>query len=368
MNWTNLISLGVIGIPATCYGIYVKWRYELYREYEEGISSRGVLPNEFIKGLSAKEETIEAEDRRDLLINYPEKTIKVKVESNSSIEDVKSKITSRFDIPKDQILLVFDGKQLANHDKISDYNCRGLLLMETKCFGNEQYDIICYDHYDNIIKSYKNYKQPWHSYMSIGDSTQADCISTLEGKVFLRKGDLIEFQNKLNCYSQWVIYVGNMQVVYVQPCKSNAVTIGNLQEVWKKRRWRVNNSLDEVVPVFDEDEIVRRAMEKLGEENPKFRSLNRLGTGNPLIHALIDHPWLNNSTYSYSECFCHWIRCNVPISSQMLIFDQLLKRLVGGSIIFSISSGIICGSSIPWSIAYSIISGLFLANFLMYKF
>ena len=71
--------------------------------------------------------------------------------------------------------------------------------------------------------------------MSTADSTEADCIKIPQGKVFLKKGDLIEFKNSYY-YPQWAVYIGNMKVAYAEPSKNNAVMITNLQEVRGNRR------------------------------------------------------------------------------------------------------------------------------------
>ncbi|KAK2702850.1 hypothetical protein QYM36_018561, partial [Artemia franciscana] len=365
MSWFKIISFGVIGTTTAFIGMLVKWRIESHREYEKGISLRGVKSIEYIKGLTyhprknseinplneaqnadaptskkhveikkeievdvcivtdknedndtfskicgsiipAEEETIEAEDCRDVrlssanvdsdkqevFINCIEKTIIVEVESNASINNVKLKIELQLGIPKDDILLVFDGKQLDNDEKISDSNCRDILLIDTTCFHTPYYDILCYNYFDDIITSYKNNKQLWHRHMKIADSTKADCIITEHGEVFLRKGDLIEFDHYLN-YSEWVIYIGNMQVVYVNSSKNDTVMIGNVQEVRGNRRWRINNSLDDVFPAFHEDQIVTRAKKKLDVKNPNLRSFNTLELNNPLMAILtsldLDH-------------------------------------------------------------------------------
>jgi len=99
---------------------------------------------------------------------------------------------------------------------------------------------------------------------------------------------------------------------YTEKRNNKKVMIGSLREVEGKHRWRVNSSLDEIRPAFYEDTTVRRALEELGKENPKFISL--------LAPTWLN--WITGLTYSNSECFCHWVRNGAPISSQVLILKK----------------------------------------------
>jgi len=67
-----------------------------------------------------------------------------------------------------------------------------------------------------------------------------------------------------------------MQVVPAQPTNkyplrkwledSNSVYIGDLKEVRKNSRWKVNNFLDKNYPPFAPDEIVERAIDELKKD------------------------------------------------------------------------------------------------------
>ncbi|KAK2715789.1 hypothetical protein QYM36_010382 [Artemia franciscana] len=254
-------------------------------------------------------------DKHKLFIKYYTKIITVEVEPNAIIENVKTEIQVQLGKPKDEMLIVYNGKQLENDDTISNSNCQDLFLIT-----------IDSDLCSNFLQLLVN---TWYQDMSIANSTEPNCVETSQGKVFLRKGDLIEIERRRSDQGkrmyQWVVYMGHMEVAYAEPSNNNKVMIGNLQDIYMgniqvegKHRWRVNNSLDKIFPAFEQDTIVRRARKELNKENPKFKSF--------LASTWLN--WLTGLTYSNSECFCHWVRNGAPFSSQVLIFKQGLIRSV----------------------------------------
>ncbi|KAK2715476.1 hypothetical protein QYM36_010182 [Artemia franciscana] len=337
-----IIKSLAIAIP--CAGIAITWAIKKYGESKMDERLKNIEPKSASEAQKIPSSVNGESGKHKLFIDYSGKIMTVEVEPNAIIENVKKEIQVQLGIPKDEMLLVYNGKQLENDDAISDSNCQDLFLTTLDS------DLI-----SDSVHLFRHETKTWYQGMNTANSTEPNCIKTSQGKVFLRKGDLIEiehtYSDQWKCTYQWAVYMGNMQVAYAEPRNNNKVMTGNLRDVYMgnmqvayaeksnnkkvkienlqkvegKHRWRINNSLDEIFPAFHEDTIVRRARKELNKENPKFISL--------LAPTWLN--WLTGLTYSNSECFCHWVRNGAPISSQVLIFKEELIRSVFSVLTFT---------------------------------